>query len=155
MTNSTENRTPGGLLPRKTGLTIMGLHFQQSYQNGVAHFRDFWGKKILVQWYQLGSTFARYVPRASRNLNPIIGFSSIVSTKTAPSSNGIFLRPSVQGGGRGSNSSVLLQVADLLRPLRNDIVKPSIGTAQTESLGLRHKLANQLQLQNRLKGLQR
>ena len=31
-----------------TGLTIMGLHFQQSYQKGVARFRDFWDKKILV-----------------------------------------------------------------------------------------------------------
>ena len=25
-----------------TGLTVKGLHFQWSYQNGVAHFRDWW-----------------------------------------------------------------------------------------------------------------
>ena len=30
------------------GLTIMGLHFWSSYLNGIAHFRDFWDKKILV-----------------------------------------------------------------------------------------------------------
>ena len=36
----------------KTGLTIMGLHFQQSsrqsYYNGVTNCRDFGGKKILA-----------------------------------------------------------------------------------------------------------
>ena len=31
-----------------TGLTIMGLHFYKSYQNGVAHFQDFGGQKIQV-----------------------------------------------------------------------------------------------------------
>ena len=29
-----------------SGLTIMGLHFYKSYQNGVAHFQDFqWGSE--------------------------------------------------------------------------------------------------------------
>ena len=28
-----------------TGLTIMGLHFCKSYQNGVAHFQDFRGSE--------------------------------------------------------------------------------------------------------------
>ena len=31
-----------------TGLTIIGLHFYKSYQNGVAHFQDFWGQKLQV-----------------------------------------------------------------------------------------------------------
>ena len=31
-----------------TGLTIIGLHFYQRYQNGVAHFQDFGGQKIQV-----------------------------------------------------------------------------------------------------------
>ena len=31
-----------------TGLTIIGLHFYKSYQNGVAHFQDFGGQKIQV-----------------------------------------------------------------------------------------------------------
>ena len=28
------------------GLTIMGSHFQQRHQNGVTHFRIFWGKTV-------------------------------------------------------------------------------------------------------------
>ena len=31
-----------------TGLTIIGLHFYQRYQNGVAHFQDFGSLKIQV-----------------------------------------------------------------------------------------------------------
>ena len=31
-----------------TRLAIMGLHFQQSYYDGFAHFQDFGGEKILV-----------------------------------------------------------------------------------------------------------
>ena len=31
-----------------TGLTIIGLHFYQRYQNGVAHFQDFGSQKIQV-----------------------------------------------------------------------------------------------------------
>ena len=31
-----------------TGLTIIGLHFYQRYQYGVAHFQDFGSQKIQV-----------------------------------------------------------------------------------------------------------
>ena len=31
-----------------TGLTIIGLHFYQRYQNGVAHFQDFGSLKIQI-----------------------------------------------------------------------------------------------------------
>ena len=31
-----------------TGLTIMGLHFQQSYDNGIVYFRDLGGENILA-----------------------------------------------------------------------------------------------------------
>ena len=53
---------PGGALPFKrlmgcaagwgsiftTGLTMIGSHFQQSYQNGVAHFRIFGVRKFFI-----------------------------------------------------------------------------------------------------------
>ena len=34
------------------GQQRLGSHFQQSYQNGVAHFRIFWGKTVLHMYGQ-------------------------------------------------------------------------------------------------------